>query len=87
MINAFPTAALPFLPLPTAKGGSQHNRPGKKPRTLLAICSEEEEEESTVLSLKEWSNRSNNMIFQKRIITVLRSDAVTAPHFSSSVTQ
>lgn len=77
-MNAFPTVALPFVPLPTAEVGSKHSRLGKNPRTLLVICSEEEE--STVLSLKEWCNRSN-MICQERTITVLRADAVTPSHF------
>lgn len=48
---------------------------------------EEEEEESTILWLEMWSQRFGNMIYQENTVTVLRSDAVTAPHFPSSVTQ
>lgn len=53
--------------------------------TLVVIYSKEEER--AILSLEEWSKRSDNSIYQGKTVTVLRSDIVAAPHFSSSVTQ
>lgn len=49
-MNAFPTAALPLLPIPTAQGGTWYDKPGQKPRILVVIYSEEKEEKSTILS-------------------------------------